>query len=401
MTEAAVAAANVDVEAAPNAAYRSLVGGIASVINDTRRAAARSVNAAMTAAYWLIGRHIVEFEQGGQARAGYGAALLRRLATDLTQQFGRGFSRPNLQQMRLFYLAYPPHQIGQTPSGKSKPPARLPIRQTPSGKSEAAGIDRQDLVAAFPLPWSAYVRLLSVKNANARTFYEAETLRGGWSVRQLDRQINSQFYERTALSKNKATMLKQGGQAHPADAMPPEQALKDPFVLEFLNLKDEYSESDLEDALIHRLESFLMELGGDFCFIGRQRRLRIDDEWYRVDLVFFHRVLRCLVLIDLKVGKFTHADAGQMHLYLNYAREHWVHEHENPPVGLILCAEKGESLARYALEGLPNKVMAAEYRTALPDEQALAAEIERARSELETRNGLLPGTRPGEDSHGN
>ena len=375
------------VEATPNGAYRSLVCGIVGLINDARRTAARSVNAAMTAAYWLIGRHIVEFEQGGKERADYGAALLQRLATDLVRQFGRGFSRPNLQQMRLFYLAYPPHQICQTLSGKSPRLAQQPICQTPSGKFEVHELDHLDLAAAFPLPWSAYVRLLSVKNANARQFYEAEALRGGWTVRQLNRQIGSQFYERTALSKNKAKMLGNGAQAQPADAMPPEQAIKDPFVLEFLNLKDEYSESDLEDALIHRLESFLMELGGDFCFIGRQRRLCIDDEWYRVDLVFFHRVLRCLVLIDLKVGKFTHADAGQMHLYLNYAREHWVHEHENPPVGLILCAEKGESLARYALEGLPNKVMAAEYRTALPDESVLAAEIERARIEIDATNG--------------
>lgn len=402
MTETAVAAANVDVEAAPNAAYHSLVGGIASVINDARRAAARSVNAAMTAAYWLIGRHIVEFEQGGRERGEYGRKVVERLAKDLARRYGRGFSFRNLSQMRAFYLAWPvqleqapreaPGPKLQTVSAESRAAAKtadasaeLSLAAPRSDSPDASGESLRHLAARFPLPWSAYVRLLSVKNPNARTFYEAETLRGGWSVRQLDRQINSQFYERTALSKNKATMLKQGGQAHPADAMPPEQALKDPFVLEFLNLKDEYSESDLEDALIHRLESFLMELGGDFCFIGRQRRLRIDDEWYRVDLVFFHRALRCLVLIDLKVGKFTHADAGQMHLYLNYAREHWVHEHENPPVGLILCAEKGESLARYALEGLPNKVMAAEYRTALPDECALVAEIERARSELETR----------------
>ena len=369
MSKSALKTVDRPVEAASNGAYQALVGGIASVIDDARRAASRSVNAAMTAAYWLIGWHIVEFEQGGKERADYGAALLRRLAIDLVRQFGRGFSRPNLQQMRLFYLAYPPQQICQTPSGKF----------------EAHELDHQDLVAAFPLPWSAYVRLLSVKNPNARQFYEAEALRGGWSVRQLNRQIGSQFYERTALSKNKAKMLGSGGQAQPSDALLPEQAIKDPFVLEFLNLKDEYSESDLENALTHRLESFLMELGGDFCFVGRQRRLRIDDEWYRVDLVFFHRVLRCLVLIDLKVGKFTHADAGQMHLYLNYAREHWLHEHENPPVGLILCTEKGESLARYALEGLPNKVMAAEYRTALPDEAVLAAEIERARGELELR----------------
>ena len=246
------------------------------------------------------------------------------------------------------------------------------------------------VASRFPLPWSAYVRLLSVKNLRAREFYETEALRGGWSVRQLDRQINSQFYERTALSKNKTAMLTKGRKARPEDAVLPEEEIKDPYILEFLDLKDEYSESDLEDALIRRLETFLLELGGDFCFMGRQRRLRIGNEWYRVDLLFFHRRLRCLVVIDLKIGRFTHADAGQMHLYLNYAREHWVHEGENPPVGLILCAQKDEAIARYALEGLPNKVMAAEYRTTLPDEELLASEIDRTREALGAR-GVLPG----------
>jgi hypothetical protein len=168
----------------------------------------------------------------------------------------------------------------------------------------------------------------------------------------------------------------------------PEGEIKDPYVLEFLKLKDEYSESDLEEALIRHLENFLLELGGDFCFIGRQKRLRIGDEWYRVDLIFFHRRLRCMVIIDLKIGRFTHADAGQMHLYLNYARKHWEREGENPPVGLILCAQKDESVARYALEGLPNKVMASEYRTALPDEKELATEIERTQAVLQDRKRL-------------
>jgi predicted nuclease of restriction endonuclease-like (RecB) superfamily len=239
--------------------------------------------------------------------------------------------------------------------------------------------------ASFPLPWSAYARLLSVKNENARRFYETEALRSGWSVRQLDRQINSQFYERAALSRNKATMLRKGQKALPEDHVLPEEEIKDPLVLEFLGLKDEYSETDLEEALIRHLETFLLELGGDFCFIGRQKRLRIGDEWYRVDLLFFHRGLRCLVIIDLKIGKFTHADAGQMHLYLNYAREHWVNKGENPPVGLILCARKDEAVARYALEGLPNKVMASEYQTALPDEKKLVAEIKKTQALLEER----------------
>ena len=228
------------------------------------------------------------------------------------------------------------------------------------------------------------MRLLSVKNTSAREFYGAEALRGGWSIRQLDRQVNSQFYERTALSKNKAAMLTEGQKPRHEDRV----EIKDPFVLEFLDLKDEYSESDLEEALIRHLETFLLALGGDFCFMGRQRRLRIGDKWYRVDLLFFHRRLRCLVVIDLKIGGFTHADAGQMHLYLNYARAHWGREGENPPVGLVLCSEKDEALAQYALEGLPNNVTAAEYRITLPNEELLAAEIDRTRQVIESRGSI-------------
>jgi len=173
-----------------------------------------------------------------------------------------------------------------------------------------------------------------------------------------------------------------------SDAITPEEEIKDPYVLEFLGLKDEYSESEIEEALILHLERFLLELGADFAFIGRQRRLRIGDEWYRIDLLFFHRKLRCLVVIDLKRGRFTHADAGQMHMYLNYAREHWTHEGENPPVGLILCSQKDEAIARYALDGLPNKILATEYRTVLPDEQLIADEIEKTRQQLEARRSI-------------
>lgn len=231
-------------------------------------------------------------------------------------------------------------------------------------------------------------RLLSVKDGNARRFCEAEALRGGWRVRQLDRQIGSQFYERTALSRNKSAMLAKGGVPKPEDAVTPDDAIKDPYVLEFLDLRDEYSESDLEAALIHRLEDFLLELGGDFSFVGRQRRLRIDQTWYRVDLLFFHRRLRCLVIIDLKLGGLTHADVGQMHMYCNYAREHWTLPDENPPVGLILCTDKGQALARYALEGLPSKIMAANYRTVLPDAELLQSELEKTRRMLETRGAF-------------
>jgi len=365
------------------AGYVDIHTGIVELLEAARRTAARSINALMTATYWEIGRRIVEFEQRGEQRAGYGEALIRRLADDLTRRFGRGFGWRNLAQMRTFYLAWPAEQILQTPSAKS---SSQQIAPTPSEQSP----DLITLAARFPLPWSAYVRLLSVKNEAARAFYATEALRCGWSVRQLDRQIGSQFYERIALSKNKAAMLKKAERAEPDDLITPEAAIKDPFVLEFLALKDEYSESDLEEALIQRLADFLLELGDDFSFLGRQRRLRIDDAWFRVDLVFFHRGLKCLVIIDLKVGKFSYADAGQMHLYLNYAREHWMKPGENPPVGLILCAEKGAAEAHYALENLPNKVLAAEYQTVLPDEKLLAKELERSRRELEARRPAAP-----------
>lgn len=364
------------------AGYDDLLADVVSAIEDARRAAARSVNAVMTATYWLVGQRIVEREQEGAARARYGEGLLERLSADLTRRFGRGFSVRNLRQMRAFYMAWPNRQTLSAESEAVKPAKVVArIRQTLSAGSGPS--------TSFPLPWSHYARLLQVQNPLARRFYEAEALRGGWSIRQLDRQIGSQFYERTALSRNKVAMLTKGARARPEDHVTPEEEIKDPYVLEFLDLKDEYSESDVEEALIRHLETFLLELGGDFTFVGRQRRLRVGDAWYRVDLLFFHRRLRCLIVIDLKLGKFTHADAGQMHLYLNYAREHWTMPGENPPVGLILCAEKDAAVAHYALENLPNKVVTARYRTTLPEEAKLAAEMERTEKLLRERRRHL------------
>jgi predicted nuclease of restriction endonuclease-like (RecB) superfamily len=358
--------------------YNNIRAGIVELLKAARSAAARNVNSIMTAVYWEIGRRIIETEQAGAVRATYGDELIKQLAKDLSAQFGRGFGVVNLSQMRRFFLAWPTKGIFQTPSEKSLTPMLI-------NDIWAASSSITLLANQFPLPWSAYVRLLSVKIPEARTFYETETLRSGWSVRQLDRQIGSQFYERMALSQNKAAMLEKATNAEPGDLVTPEEAIKDPFVLEFLDLKDEYSESDFEEALIHRLTDFLLELGDDFAFLGRQRRLRIDDNWFRIDLIFFHRRLHGLVIVDVKVGKFSYADAGQMHLYLNYAREHWMKPGENPPVGLILCAEKGAAEAHYALDNLPNKVLAAEYKTVLPDEKLIAEELERSRRELEKR----------------
>jgi predicted nuclease of restriction endonuclease-like (RecB) superfamily len=356
--------------------YHAVLGDLVTLIESTRRAAARSVNAIMTATYFFVGRAIVEHEQRGATRAAYGGRLLERLGADLSGRFGRGFSADNLESMRRFYVAYA-SEISETPSRKSI-----------TAKSETLSRESvlHGLAGRFPLPWSHYVLLVRrSRSPAARAFYETEALRGGWTVRQLQRQMDTQFYERTALSRNKTAMLAKGAKARPEDLVTPEEELKDPLVLEFLGLKDEYSESDLEEALIFRLEHFLLELGGDFTFVGRQRRLRVGDAWYRVDLLFFHRTLRCLVVIDLKLGELTHADAGQMHLYLNYARENWTRANENPPVGLILCTKKDAAIAKYALEGLSNKVLAAEYKTRLPDEKLLAGELAHARHELEAR----------------
>ncbi len=359
--------------------YDSVLSDLVDLLNTARHASARTVNAIMTATYWEMGRRIVEYEQGGQERADYGEELVKRLSCDLVKQFGRGFSERNLRKCRAFYLGWP---IRPTASAESD----SMNFSTLSRRSQPPAISHLHSIAArFPLPWSHYVRLLSVANPLAREFYETEALRGGWTVRQLDRQIDSQFYERTALSRKKMAMLNKGGKARPEDAMSPEEEIRDPLVLEFLGLKDEYSETDLEDALIQHLESFLLELGNDFAFVGRQKRLRIDHEWFRIDLLFFHRRLRSLIVIDLKTGPLSHADIGQMHLYLNYARAHWVQPEENAPIGLILCTEQGESLARYALEGLPNKMLIREYQTALPSEELLAAEIRKARKRLESR----------------
>ncbi len=283
--------------------YENIRAGIVELLKAARSAAARNVNSIMTATYWEIGRRVVELEQQGATRAKYGDELIKQLANDLSSQFGRGFGVVNLSQMKRFFLVWPEKRIFQTLSEKSSEPQL--INEIRGNSSSSLSIASQ-----FPLPWSAYVRLLSVKNSGARQFYEAEALRSGWSVRQLDRQIGSQFYERIALSKNKAAMLERARTPESSDAITPEEAIKDPFILEFLDLKDEYSESDLEDALIRHITDFLLELGDDFAFVGRQRRLRIDDNWFRVDLVFFHRCLRCLLLADLKIGKFSYSDAG-------------------------------------------------------------------------------------------
>jgi len=413
--------------------YDDVLSGVVDLLETARRTSARATNAIMTATYWEIGRRIVECEQGGASRAEYGGGLVERLSRDLQSRFKRGFGLSNLKEIRRFFLTYRdtgksqtvsgffenshrsvdkeqnPEPKSQTASGFSDDPTSVGILQTLSAKSKTGKIaqtlsaqsvqspifqtvsevlDIQQIAARFPLPWSHYVLLLRVDNPDARRFYENEALRGGWSVRQMDRQISTLFYERTLASKNKKAMLEKGSVPEAGDILTAEQEIKDPLVLEFLGLKDEYSETDLENALIEHLETFLLELGGDFTFVGRQRRLRIDNEWYRIDLLFYHRVLRCLVVIDLKLGKFTHADAGQMMLYLGYAAEHWTRPGENPPVGLVLCSQHNRAVAHYTIDRLSDKILAAEYRLALPDEKILVAEVERTQAALDQRTPI-------------
>ena len=383
--------------------YENVLSSVVELLDAARRASARVVNSLMTATYWEIGRRIVEHEQAGKERAAYGEELIRVLAQDLTKRFGRGFGFSQLKMMRQFYQTFPEAQaakaiekpgIGQSLIGQSGTSSSLiPIGQSVIGQfnqRSSAKLSRAlehlgRIARGFPLPWTHYVRLLRVRNPLSREFYAREALSGGWSVRQLDRQINSQFYERTALSKNKSAMMLKGEKPKPEDTVSADEEIRNPVVLEFLGLKDEYSESELEEALIRHLEAFLLELGNEFAFIGRQKRLRIGHEWFRVDLVFFHRRLRCLVIIDLKIGGLAHADIGQMNVYCNFAREHWTQIGENPPVGLILCTDKDDALAHYAMEGLHNKMLVREYRTVLPKESALAAEIARTRELLEHR----------------
>ena len=362
--------------------YDSILSELSELLEQSRRLTARSVNAIMTATYWEIGRRIVEVEQKGAERAEYGEQVLERLAQDLTARFGRGFSLRNLRSFRAFYSGW---QIRQTVSAEFEERRKVPDKSEKIVQTVSAQSSLKETAKHFPLPWSHYVELLSYRDENEREFYESESLRGGWSVRQLKRQKDSQFYKRTLLSKNKAAMLEKGEKAEAEDYVSPDEEIKNPFVLEFLNLKDDYSELELETAIIKHLQSFLLEMGAGFAFVGQQMRLRVGDEWYRVDLVLFNRRLKCLVIIDLKLGELTHADIGQMLLYTGYADAHWREEGENPPVGLILCDQKDDALAHYTLENLPNKSLASEYKMVLPDEKILVEGNRQAKKLLSAR----------------
>ncbi|MFH2120858.1 MAG: PDDEXK nuclease domain-containing protein, partial [Pseudomonadota bacterium] len=339
--------------------YGNLLDRVAAIFTQARVKAIRDINLMQVVAYYEIGREIVEYEQAGKRRAGYGEELIVKLAEDMTGRFGRGFSERNLRNMRALYLAFP-------------------IRQTLSAESESQVADPANFTPS--LSWSHYCELLKVDEPLARSFYEKECSQNNWSVREMKRQINAMLFERLALSKDSRAVMRMAREGQIVEQ--PEDAIKDPYILEFLNLKEEtaYTENQLEQALIDKLQSFLLELGKGFSFVARQKRITIANRHYYIDLVFYNRLLRCFVLIDLKRGEFDHADAGQMNFYLNYYRENEKQTDENDPIGLILCAGKDDLFARYVLGGLTNKVFASKYKLALPSEKELRQKLGDIRS---------------------
>ena len=304
-------------------------------------------NFAMVEAYWNIGKSIVE-QQGGEDKAEYGVRLIEELSKQMTNDFGKGFTVANLKNMRQFYLTFP---------------IRYALRSE--------------------LSWTHYRLLMRVENDNARQFYTEEAIKSKWSTRQLERQINSFFYERLLSSQNKEKVSEEIHKLDPAKV--PEDIIRDPYVLEFLglNLAADFYESDLEEALITHLQKFLLELGRGFSFVARQKRITFDGRHFRIDLVFYNYILKCFVLIDLKIGDLTHQDLGQMQMYVHYYERELMNEGDNPPIGIVLCADKSESVVKFTLPENETQIFASKYKLYLPSEEELLQELRREYRALE------------------
>lgn len=346
---------------------KQLYEKIAGLLHTARQNVVRTVNQTMVYTYYEIGRMIVEDEQKGKERAEYGKQVLNELSLRLTLEFGKGFSKRNLEQMRQLYLTY---SIAQKSSAQLQSEDNQPDAITvqehfdqPILKADAKHIP------LFTLSWSHYLKLMRIENPEERRFYEIECAANNWSLKTLQRQFDSALYERLALSRDKdgVKQLAEKGQVleKPADL------LKDPYILEFLNLPEhtKYSESDLESAIIDALEHFLLELGKGFTFVGRQVRFTFDEKHFKIDLVFFNRILRCFVLIDLKIGELAHQDLGQMQMYVNYYDRLVRLPDENKTVGIILCKDKNDTLVEITLPENNNTIFASRYKTILPAKQ--------------------------------
>ena len=365
---------------------------IRGIISQARSLTRRSVNSLQVISNYLIGMRIIEEEQSGKERAEYGKETLKHLSAELTQEFGRGYSLSNLKNMRKFFLSYPlvENEKSQTLSGffGNREIGQTVSAQSPSGKpqilSEELGLVRisQTLSAKFPLSWSHYLFLMGISNPDERRFYELEAANEGWSLRELKRQFNASLYERLALSRDKAGVkeLSEKGQLVEKH----NDVIKDPYVLEFLGLdeKTRYSETELETAIIDKLEHFLLELGKGFLFESRQKRFTFDEEHFFVDLVFYNRLLRCYVIIDLKIGELKHQDLGQMQMYVNYFDRYVKLKDEEPTIGIILCKKKKDSLVEITLPEGAN-IHATKYQTYLPDKESLKKQLEEAQAEWE------------------
>lgn len=352
-----------------------LLARIRRIWESARAQAARSVNTAHVCANWLIGQQIVEAEQGGASRAGYGLAVLESLSGRLAAEYGTGFSVSALKYMRLFFQAYPDLLLNRH-ALRDVSEAELAIRHAARDESEAGDDWRPGLLNPG-LSWTHYRALLKVERREARDFYEIESVCSGWSARQLERQINSFLFERLAKSRDKKGVLALANEGQTLSR--PQDAIKDPYVLEFLDLPESHRlvESRIEAALINQLQSFLLELGSGFAFVGRQRRLTLEGDHFYPDLVFYHVKLKCYVVIDLKVGKLSHGDLGQMLLYVNYYDREVASKGDNPTIGLVLCSEKNDAVVRYVLADKNEQIFASRYQFALPSEDDLRAEIRR------------------------
>lgn len=324
-----------------------------SVVRNAQEVAARSVNLAMVYAYFEVGCIIVEKEQDGSSRAEYGKHVLSRLSQRLTDEFGKGYSVDNLKLMRRFYRVYSGDSIGETVFPQS---TNLPT--TTTGRS-------------FFLSWSHYLKLMRVEDEGKRHFYEIEAARNNWSLREMQRQFDSGLYERLALSRDKEGVRRLAEEGQTIEK--PLDVVKDPYVLEFLGLKEEarYSETEMESRIIDHLQEFLLELGRGFTFVGRQQRFTYEEDHFKVDLVFYNRLLRCFVLFDLKLGKLTHQDIGQMQMYVHYYDRMVKLEDENPTIGILLCQDKNDAVVEMTLPEDDDQIFASKYQTVLPSKEEL------------------------------
>lgn len=331
-----------------NIASQELASKISGLLTQARRSVLQSVNHTMVLTYYQIGRMIVEEEQNGRERADYGKQLVSTLSQRLTADFGKGFSQRNLEQMRQFYLVY---SKAQTVSAEFKEIS--PIKD-------------------FRLSWSHYLKLMRIDNSNERNFYEIEAVKNNWSLRELNRQYDTALFTRLSLNKDKDQVLRLAQEGQLLEK--PQDAIKDPYILEFIGLPDQsnYSESELEQKLIEKLESFILELGTGFTFVARQDRISFDDKHFRIDLVFYNRILKCFVLIDLKIGELKHQDIGQMQMYVNYYDRKVRLADENKTIGIILCQNKSEAVVEFTLPENNQQIFASKYMTVLPSKESLA-----------------------------